>query len=191
MSDETLTTAEPFRCIMIDPPWFEKGGGKIKRGADRHYPIMRYPEIISLVQKVLGYYGTDGRPRVVAASAHLWLWATDNHLLDALHVVEALGFRYVRTMVWCKFSSAGKLQTGLGQYMRGSHELCLFAVHGPTCKPATANRQPSVVLAPRRLHSQKPDEAYRAIEMTSPGPRLELFARYSRPGWVAWGDEAP
>jgi len=26
-----------WRTALIDPPWPEQGGGKIKRGADRHY----------------------------------------------------------------------------------------------------------------------------------------------------------
>jgi hypothetical protein len=28
------------------------------------------------------------------------------------------------------------------------------------------------------------------IETCSPGPYLELFARYPQPGWVSWGHEA-
>ncbi|MDR2252657.1 MAG: hypothetical protein LBD97_02145 [Bifidobacteriaceae bacterium] len=28
------------------------------------------------------------------------------------------------------------------------------------------------------------------MERCSPGPYLELFARYARPGWHTWGDEA-
>ncbi|MCP4247320.1 MAG: hypothetical protein GY778_09760 [bacterium] len=27
------------------------------------------------------------------------------------------------------------------------------------------------------------------VEQCSPGPRLELFARYPRPGWYQWGNE--
>jgi N6-adenosine-specific RNA methylase IME4 len=42
----------------------------------------------------------------------------------------------------------------------------------------------------KREHSRKPAEAYDIIEACSPGPRLELFARGSREGWVVWGDEA-
>lgn len=171
-----------YRCVMSDPPWPESGGGKIKRGADRHYRLMKHPEILKLMHSVL-----DGK---LDESCHLWLWATDNHLLEAVYVMQGLGFRLVRTMVWVKMRE-GKLQIGLGQYMRGSHESCLFGVRGPTLKTPTAQRQPSVVLAARRLHSQKPDEAYRAIELTSPGPRLEMFARYSRDGWDQWGNEAP
>lgn len=28
-----------YDIIYADPPWMERGGGKIKRGADRHYRI--------------------------------------------------------------------------------------------------------------------------------------------------------
>ena len=42
----------------------------------------------------------------------------------------------------------------------------------------------------KREHSRKPDEQYDLIEACSPGPYLEMFARYPRPGWVSWGDEA-
>jgi N6-adenosine-specific RNA methylase IME4 len=174
-------TARPYRCIAADPPWCEYGGGKIKRGADRHYRLLRYPEIIKLMREQL-----DGK---IAESCHLWLWVTDNHLLDGLYVIEALGFRYVRTMCWVKMRD-GNLQTGLGQYLRGSHELCLFSVRGKTCKPATGNRRPSVVLAGRSLHSAKPSAAYDVIEAVSPGPRLEMFARSPRIGWDVWGDQA-
>ena len=30
-----------YKTIYIDPPWPEHGGGKIKRGADRHYALMQ------------------------------------------------------------------------------------------------------------------------------------------------------
>jgi hypothetical protein len=42
----------------------------------------------------------------------------------------------------------------------------------------------------KREHSRKPDEQYELIEACSPGAYLELFARHTRPGWTAWGDEA-
>ena len=42
----------------------------------------------------------------------------------------------------------------------------------------------------KREHSRKPDEAYDLIEACSPGPYLEMFARYARPGWTGWGAEA-
>lgn len=41
------------------------------------------------------------------------------------------------------------------------------------------------------MHSRKPDELYDIVESCSPGPYLELFARYPREGWHQMGDEAP
>jgi hypothetical protein len=29
-----------YGTIFADPPWFEQGGGRVKRGADRHYRFM-------------------------------------------------------------------------------------------------------------------------------------------------------
>ena len=78
-----------YRCIVADPPWNERGGGKIKRGADRHYPLMKTPDIACML------LAPAWRP---AESCHLWLWVTDNFLPDGLLVMDALGFRYVRTM---------------------------------------------------------------------------------------------
>jgi len=58
--------------------------------------------------------------------------------------------------------------------------------------PSPGNRPPSVITAPRREHSRKPDEAYDLIERMYPElPKIELFARHARQGWDAWGSEAP
>jgi N6-adenosine-specific RNA methylase IME4 len=35
----------------------------------------------------------------------------------------------------------------------------------------------------------KPDELYDIIESCSPGPYVELFARFKRTGWSHWGNE--
>jgi len=35
-----------YRTIYADPPWPEYGSGKIKRGADRHYPLMSIKAIV-------------------------------------------------------------------------------------------------------------------------------------------------
>lgn len=164
-----------YRTILIDPPWYEKGAGKIKRGADRHYPLLKTDEIIKVV-KESGMF----RP---ADDCHLYLWVTNNFLKDGLKVTESLGFRYVTNIVWVKDS------IGLGQYFRGQHELCLFGVRGNLM---TRNRStPTVISARKREHSRKPSKIYDLIEKCSYPPRLELFARERRQGWDAWGDELP
>ena len=48
----------------------------------------------------------------------------------------------------------------------------------------------SVIRERRREHSRKPDEAYDIIERMYPElPKIELFARNTRRGWDAWGNE--
>jgi len=162
-----------YKTILIDPPWYERGGGRIKRGADRHYPLLKTEEIISVIKKSGVFNPSE--------NCHLYLWVTNNFLEDGLKVMKALGFRYITNIVWVKD------RFGLGQYFRGQHELCLFGVKG---RIKTRNRSTStVILAKRREHSRKPDEMYELIEKCSYPPRLEMFARNRRKGWDVWGDE--
>jgi hypothetical protein len=35
----TPAQAGAYRCIYSDPPWLERGGGQIKRGADRQVAV--------------------------------------------------------------------------------------------------------------------------------------------------------
>lgn len=204
-----MTLFDMYRCISLDPPWPERGGGKSKRGADRHYDLM---SVEAIVRTVVGSEPAS----LIAPDAHCWCWVTDNYLEGGLELMRALGFRYVRTLVWVKVkrgdevqqhawdgSMGGLLSTepgehlrdaqsiGLGQYLRGAHELALFGVRGAAMVPPPANRMPSVVFAPKGRHSEKPDEAIKVFEAVSPGPRVEMFARSARPGWNAWGNEAP
>lgn len=93
----------PYRCIYLDPPWPENGGGKSKRGADRHYPTMSVAAIGSLLDRVLFQYGENAEEQI-AEDAHCWMWVTDNYLQDGLDLMEFMGFNYKRTLVWAKIS---------------------------------------------------------------------------------------
>jgi N6-adenosine-specific RNA methylase IME4 len=188
--------ADGYACIVLDPPWAEYGGGG--RGAQNHYSLMERTAIAKTIIR-----SGEFRP---ATNAHLWCWVTDNFLLDGLSLIEQLGFRYVRTFCWTKLSdkelgplivgdtavtvSSNALQIGLGKYARGSHELCLFATRGAAVVPDPSLRPPSVLFAPRREHSRKPDRCFTEwFEKVSPGPRLEMFARSPREGWDVWGNQ--
>jgi len=171
-----------YPCTLIDPPWPEYGGGKSVRGAQKYYALLSPRAIYGVI--------VDCPIWKPAASAHLWCWITNNKLKDGLWLMEQLGFRYVTNWVWVK-GEGGELQNpGLGQYSRGLHELLLFGVRGSTMRPAPSKRPPTVIIAPRREHSRKPDEQYDVIEKVSPGPRAELFARAKREGWDVWGDQS-
>jgi N6-adenosine-specific RNA methylase IME4 len=112
-------------------------------------------------------------------------------LVEGLEVVAAWGFRYVSNIVWAKRrQDGGPDGRGVGFYFRNVTELILFGVRGSMRTLAPARSQVNMIETRKREHSRKPDEQYELIERCSPGPYLELFARYPRPGWTAWGDEA-
>ena len=95
-----------------------------------------------------------------------------------------MGLSHLLTMVWHK--PGGFQPIGLPQYN------CEFIIYGRRGCPEFVDTKafPCCFNAPRREHSRKPDEFYDLIEACSPGPRLEMFARGSRPGWVSWGNQA-
>ncbi len=165
-----------WATIYADPPWMEAGAGRIKRGADRHYALMATREIAALPLREL-----------VGDDAHLYLWTTNNRLPEALEVVEAWGFHYRTLITWTKD------RMGLGQYFRGLTEHCIFAVRGMIpYRTADGKRAQGVTgfAASRTTHSTKPGRMRQMIEIVSPAPYLELFARAEAIGWDAWGNEA-
>jgi N6-adenosine-specific RNA methylase IME4 len=93
---------------------------------------------------------------------------------------------------WCWGKTSGY---GIGQYIRGEHELCLFFVRGkiPYAKdPLTGKRSQarSLILADRGVHSAKPKEIFNRIVRVSPGPYLEMFCREEPfSGWDGWGNQ--
>tara|TARA_A100000164_G_scaffold311851_1_gene289969 strand:- start:627 stop:1154 length:528 start_codon:yes stop_codon:yes gene_type:complete len=167
-----------FKTILLDPPWNERGGGRIKRGADKHYELLKTPDIIRVILQSEHWGDLDD-------NAHMYLWATNNHLEDALFVMKSLGFRYVTNIVWVKD------RIGLGQYARGKHEILLFGTRGVkhTSAKKHNNSLASVIEAKRGTHSSKPEESFQWIENRSHGPYLEMFSRNKREGWTVWGKE--
>lgn len=173
-----------YKTLLCDPPWLERGGGKIKRGAQRHYSLMTKEGILKAIQSS-GFWLPDD-------NAHLYLWVTNTFLKDGLWLIDKLEFDYKTNIVWTKD------QIGIGQYFRGKHELLLFATRGKGFENRTNLRNiPSVLEAPiprdargKRIHSRKPDASYELIQNRSIGPYVEFFARrqYSHV-WDVWGDE--
>ena len=86
-----------------------------------------------------------------------------------------------------------KDRQGLGQYYRGLTEHCIFATakkrlpykisaEGKRCQGKTG------FYAPKTVHSRKPEEMRRMIELVSYELRIEIFARETIPGWDASGN---
>lgn len=74
-----------------------------------------------------------------------------------------------------------------GYWTRKGAELCLLGKRGSPSPRAKDVAE--VVHAPRGRHSEKPEAVYERIERLAAGPYLELFARGTRPGWAAWGND--
>jgi len=83
----------------------------------------------------------------------------------------------------------GKRDRGEDEDLNTTEQI-LFGVRGRLRTLPPARSQVNIIETRKREHSRKPDEQHGIIEACSPGPYLELFARYPRPGWTAWGDEA-
>lgn len=164
-----------FDIIVADPPWrfssnsVEKPG----RNAMRHYPCMKDAEISSIPVKDWA-----------APKAMLFMWTTAPMLARSLPVLGAWGFRYVSQIIWVK----SRIATGF--WVRNRHEICLVAKRGAFPCPKPAPFPDSVIVAPQREHSRKPEQLQDRIDAVWPDvTKLEMFARRERAGWEMWGND--
>lgn len=172
-----------FKTILADPPWrFANRTGKV---APEHKRLDRYGtmDLDEIKAMPVG--------EVAADAAHLYLWVPNALLPEGIDVMRAWGFRYVSNVIWAKRrKDGGPDGRGVGFYFRNVTEPILFGVRGSMRTLAPARSTVNMIETRKREHSRKPDEQYDLIESCSPGPYLELFARYAREGWSAWGNEA-
>lgn len=128
--------------------------------------------------------------KLAAAKSHLYLWVPNALLKEGLEVMEAWGFTYKSNLVWHKVrKDGGPDGRGVGFYFRNVTELVLFGVRGSMRTLAPGRKQVNILCTRKREHSRKPDEIYDLVEACSPGPYLEIFARFRRHGWAQWGNE--
>jgi len=172
-----------FGTILADPPWlFANRTGKM---APEHKRLYRYRTMTN--EEILALPVGD----LALPQSHLYLWVPNALIELGLQVLRAWGFTYKTNIVWYKVrGDGGPDRRGVGFYFRNVTELVLFGVKGGLRTLPPGRRMPNILISQKREHSRKPDELYPVIEQCSPGPHLELFARRTRPEWVAWGDEA-
>lgn len=172
-----------FGVIMADPAWTFRAGGD--RGPSQHYETMKLADIKAMPVRELA-----------APDCALLLWTSPPLLKQSMSVMDAWGFRYISTgFVWVKLRKRFRdalwfdddVFIGLGFTTRHSSEFCLLGKIG---KPKRlAKDVPEVILAARREHSRKPEQAFQRAARLYGGEKLELFSRESRPGWHTWGRE--
>jgi N6-adenosine-specific RNA methylase IME4 len=171
---QTLGT-ELYGVLYVDPPWdflvYSRETG-MDRHAANHYPVMSLAELFALKLPA-------------AKDCVLYLWATVAHLANALRLIDHWGFEYKSAHIWAK------PDLGTGYWSRENAEVLLIATRGAVPAPAPGQQSPCLIEAPRGEPGAKPEVFAAMIERHFPNvPKLEMFARKSRPGWDAWGNEA-
>ena len=168
-----------YQIIYADPPWAYKNMGNIQATANAHYNTMKQKDIETLPVN-----------KLADDNCILFLWATFPKIQEALDTIKAWGFEYKTIgFNWVKINPKnGKPFFGVGWYTKSNAEVCLIGVKGKA--PKISNSVSSIIIEPRRKHSQKPDTVrHKIVEFCGNIPRIELFAREKTPGWDVWGNE--
>jgi N6-adenosine-specific RNA methylase IME4 len=168
-----------YAAILADPPWNWKAWSKkgTGRSASSHYDVLDQAGLIALGPQIR---------ELAADDCALFLWSIWSMQPQAHEVIEAWGFRLINcAFLWAKRTETDRTwDFGMGYWTRQQTEPCLFATRGKFGKSKCLHHDVrQLIFAPKRQHSQKPDEIYPRIERLVGGPYVELFARKSRPGW--------
>lgn len=195
-----------YSILLLDPPWKYNSRAnhktRFRGGACGHYPLMTMHEIAALPIEQLA-----------AKDCALLMWCTFPYLDQQIRLFEHWKFRFrTQFLTWIKLNPRGfdlpkddpnyrpgkqyvlysdgmfhSVFFGVGYYSKSNPEVCLLGMRGQL--PTVSDAVSSVILAPRRAHSRKPDEAYERIEgVFGDVPRIELFARQAAPGWSVLGN---
>ena len=185
-----------YAVILADPPWqtvLWSGATRTptqKAGTD-HYATMSL-EALSAIPVA----------EITLPDAVLAMWTIGSHLDQALALGQAWGFAITTDVFyWLKqrrirpdqldllTADIAPAPIGMGKYTRKQIEPCLLFKRGKGVR-VCSHAVPQLIVAPKREHSRKPEEQYPALEaLFGDVPRIELFARTTRPGWDAWGNE--
>ena len=163
-----------FDIAVIDPPW-DYGNPSLSTNCSPgfHYPLMRVADIAAMKLPL-------------ARDALVFVWVPAYFLDDLLtHILPAWGLSYAGCAVWRK----PRAVVGAGLF-RMTHEMIVAARRGAGAgKPD--KQLMSVFDAPQGRHSEKPPVLMDWIDEMFPAylRRIEVFARSSREGWAAFGDD--
>jgi len=163
-----------YHTIVIDPPWEVK---KIirevrpKQIENLDYPTMTVEQIKQIPIK--NHIMEDG--------CHVYLWVTHKYLPKAFEIFKTWGVKYECLLTWIK-------NVGFTPFSwMYSTEHVLFGRVGSLELLKKGKRLD--FHGKVREHSRKPDEFYELVKEVSPEPRLEMFSREKREGFIQHGDE--
>jgi N6-adenosine-specific RNA methylase IME4 len=129
---------------------------------------------------------------ILAKDAVACFWVYGPRLPDTLRVIGSWGLTFkAELFCWTKINrKTGRPHIGTGKTTRKTTENAWLATRGKGL-PILDHGVSQSIWAPRRAHSEKPDEAYQSLKRLFGDNvrRLDLFARRARPGWTIWGNE--
>jgi len=176
-----------FNIIYLDPAWYFPKRNNLKTkfggGITDKYPPMKIEDIKNLPIQDLA-----------DDNCAIFMWITtsmtsDSDIIDKLSLLKHWGFKIPNIAFnWKKEYKNGKTHFGTGYYTKSGSELCILGIKGKM-KPIS-NYISSIVESPLEYHSKKPDIiADKIVELFGDLPRIELFARQPRNGWITIGQE--
>ena len=196
-----------YRTIVADPPWaFQQKWLQAKKGNalthDGLAGIFRFGgargDAQAGIRGAAAQYQTMSMNDIAAlpvsewadVDAHLYLWTPNAFVLsgEAQAIARAWGFEPYQLLTWGKGHADGRQQLGMGMMFRNTTEQLIFAYRGKRGRPGHSGL-PTLFMAPRGRHSEKPGILYDYAEVMSPGPYLDVFARRHRFGWDTFGLE--
>jgi N6-adenosine-specific RNA methylase IME4 len=156
-----------YRTLVIDPAW-EYDGLSLAGRAKPAYAMQTLDQL----------RGLDLRQWADDAGCHLYVWTTNNFIVEAGKLIEHWGFQYRTILTWLK-----PPPFGLGSYFRGGAEHVLFATLGDTTTRPAAASISTVFEAARGQHSEKPETFYDIVRVASYPPYGEGNQRVPRQGF--------
>lgn len=170
LNKEVLTPTGLYHVLVVDPPWqYDKRAEDATHRGRCLYPTMTISEIMDMEIPA-------------EENSVLWLWTTNAFLHDAYHIIEEWDFTPKTVLTWVKD------RMGTGDWLRGKSEHCIMAIRGKPVIDLT--NQTTILNAPLREHSRKPDEFYQMVGDLCPGRKIDIFSREPREGWDQWGCES-
>ena len=178
-----------YSIIYADPPW--------QYECDDHLAAPKTYESMSL----------DELKRVPVESlalpdAALLLWTTGHMMNTAIKLMEAWGFHFETVFAnWIKIDSIGDIDPVPSRYTHSATEHVLLGTRGWLSTSAKKKEDKTRVGADARVegdvraralaHSQKPGVfADKIVRVFGDLPRIELFARRTRPDWDVVGNQS-
>lgn len=187
MFDPVYFPNNRYDVLLLDPPWSYYGAGDKWAAAAKEYSTISDE-----------YLGTLPVADWLERNSVVFLWATGPRMDAAIDMIRHWGLHFRGTsFVWVKTRQDGKPIGAQGvrpSIVKPTTEFVLAASPRRKGRPLPLSDEgvPQVVLAPRRAHSQKPEEVQDRIDRLYPNMRkAELFARRRRDGWSCFGDELP